>query len=621
MQELRRGLNIWEAIGISVALMAPSMAANINPQATAGSVGRAVPLAFALATVGVLLVAYTFVRLCQQFHHAGSVYGFVGATLGARAGLVAGWALLGTYLLYGVVTSMAAGIFGTSFLDELGIWTKQPTWAPFLVGGLALVAVLLLTMSPVRNATRILLTVEGVTVLLILVVSVVVLVRLLAGTAPQGHHFTWSVFSVPSGTGVSTLFLGAVFGFLSFAGFEAAATLGEESRQPRRDIPRAILGTAIFGGVYFIFLLNSASSVSKSAHTARTLAKDTPERVWLGEVSSVVLQQALADLNVSYRNFFASVTGKRRGRKVAPPRFRSRKDNRQAIRFTKNSRFRVLDNGRLRLPKIGDLRVRWSRDLPAEPSSVTVIRDAAGRYFASFVVQTTDQPLPETDSEVGIDLGLTHFAAMSDGTKVTAPKFLRRAASKLKRLQQDLSRKTKGSNRRKKAVVKVARAHARVAATRRDWQHKLSTAIIRDNQAVYVEDLCVVGLARTRPAKSVHDAGWAAFTGMLEYKAVRYGRTFGRVDRFFPSTKMCSDCGRINDKMALNVRAWDCPCGSHHDRDVNAAMNVLAAGRAESLSDRGAQVRPPAMVAPRGEAVIHPDAACFTRSVEGISVL
>ena len=148
---LRRGLNIWEAIGISVALMAPSMAANINPQGTAASVGRAVPLAFALATVGVLLVAYTFVRLCQHYHHAGSVYGFVGATLGARTGLVAGWALLGTYTFYGVVTSMATGIFGTSFLDEIGVWNNPPTWAPFLIGALALGGVFLLTISPVRN--------------------------------------------------------------------------------------------------------------------------------------------------------------------------------------------------------------------------------------------------------------------------------------------------------------------------------------------------------------------------------------------------------------------------------------------------------------------------------------
>ena len=130
---------------------------------------------------------------------------------------------------------------------------------------------------------------------------------------------------------------------------------------------------------------------------------------------------------------------------MAPPRFRSRKDNRQAVRFTKNSRFRVLDNGRLRLPKIGDVQVRWSRALPSDPSSVTVIRDAAGRYFASFVVQTTDEPLPPVDSEVGIDLGLTHFAVLSDGTKVAAPKFLRRAARKLRRLQQELSRKQRGS--------------------------------------------------------------------------------------------------------------------------------------------------------------------------------
>ena len=160
-----------------------------------------------------------------------------------------------------------------------------------------------------------------------------------------------------------------------------------------------------------------------------------------------------------------------------------------------------------------------------------------------------------------------------------------------------------------------------MADTRRDWQHKLSTQIIRDNQAVYIEDLCVAGLGRTRLAKSVHDAGWASFAAMLEYKAARYGRAFARVDRFFPSTRMCSQCGRINQKMALNVRAWDCPCGAAHDRDVNAALNVLAAGQADNGNDRGARVRPPAMVAPRGEAVTHPHAARSTRSVEGISVL
>ncbi|MEH1053644.1 transposase [Micromonospora sp. CPCC 206171] len=352
-----------------------------------------------------------------------------------------------------------------------------------------------------------------------------------------------------------------------------------------------------------------------------TAAKATPERAWLGEVSSVVLQQALADLNVAYRNFFASLSGKRKGRKVAPPRFRSRKDNRQAIRFTANARFKVLDNGRLRLPKIGDVEVRWSRTLPCAPSSVTIIKDAAGRCFASFVVQSTDEALPPSDSEVGIDLGLTHFAVLSDGTKVAAPKFLRRAARKLRPLQQDLSRKTKGSNNRKKAVVKVARAHARVTDTRRDWQHKLSTQIIRDNQAVYVEDLCVVGLGRSRLAKSVHDAGWAAFTGMLEYKAARYGRTFAKIDRFAPTSQTCSACGRLDGPKPLNVRSWTCPCGAVHDRDVNAAINVLAQGRWDNSNACGAQVRPAPVPAPREEAGIRPDAACSTRSVEGISAL
>jgi amino acid transporter len=249
---LSRNLSVWQAVGLSVALMAPSMAANINPQGTVTSAGRAVPLAFLLASVAVLLVAYGFVRLCQYFHHAGSVYAFVGATLGPRTGVVAGWGLLGTYTFYGVVTSSATGIFGTAFLQEIGVWPHPPTWAPFILVAVAIVAALALTISPARRGTSILLTVEGATVALILIVSAIVLVRLVSGSAPGDHHFTLSVFAVQPGTGSSALFLGVVFGFLSFAGFEAAATLGEEAADPRRDIPRAILGTAIFGGVYFV---------------------------------------------------------------------------------------------------------------------------------------------------------------------------------------------------------------------------------------------------------------------------------------------------------------------------------------------------------------------------------
>ena len=251
---LVKNLNIWEAIGISVALMAPSMAANINPQGTATTVGRAVPVAFALATIGVLLVAYGFVRLSQNFHHAGSVYGFVGATTGPRSGVVAGWGLIGTYIFYGCVTSMAAGIFGAKFLDEIGLWKNQSPSAGFLIGAIALVLAYFLAIVPARNGTRLLLTVEAITVVLILITAFIVLGKLIGGTAPGGLGVDMSVFSIPSGTGGSTVFLGVVFGFLSFAGFEAAATLGEEARNPRKDIPRAILGTAIFGGVYFVFV-------------------------------------------------------------------------------------------------------------------------------------------------------------------------------------------------------------------------------------------------------------------------------------------------------------------------------------------------------------------------------
>lgn len=325
-----------------------------------------------------------------------------------------------------------------------------------------------------------------------------------------------------------------------------------------------------------------------------TAAKRTPEREWLSEVSSVVLVQALADLHTSYRNFFASVTGKRKGPKVATPRFRSRKDSRHTIRLTRYG-FSLRPNGRLYVAKVGEIPVRWSRTLPSDPSSVTVVKDAAGRYFASFVVQTDpSEVLPETDGEVGIDLGLTHFAVMSDGRKVSSPKFLRRAERKLRKAQQALSRKEKGSNNRKKAIARVARLHTRVADARRDHHHKLSTTIIRESQAVYVENLSVKGLARTRLAKSVHDAGWAQFVSMLEYKAARYGRTFGKVDRWLPSSQTCSVCFVIDGPKPLNVRTWMCgACQTTHDRDVNAARIVLAAGRAESQNACGGTVSPP----------------------------
>lgn len=336
-----------------------------------------------------------------------------------------------------------------------------------------------------------------------------------------------------------------------------------------------------------------------------TAAKKTPERAWLSEVSSVVLQQALADLNTAYRNFLQSNAGKRKGAKLGAPKFRSRHDSRQAIRFTRNARFSITVGRELRLPKIGDLRVKWSRQLPCEPSSVTVIKDSMGRYYASFVVDVSSDPLPERDSEVGIDLGLTTFATLSDGRRIASPRFFRRAERRLRKSQQALSRKEKGSKNQAKARRRVARVHASIADARRDFANKHSTAIIRENQAVYVEDLCVKGLARTRLAKSVHDAGWSMFTRLLEEKAARYGRYFAKVDRFFPSSQLCSDCGVFDGKKPLSVRSWTCQCGAIHDRDVNAARNILAAGQAERRNACGARVRPEPVPALCGEAGTH----------------
>jgi putative transposase len=335
--------------------------------------------------------------------------------------------------------------------------------------------------------------------------------------------------------------------------------------------------------------------------------KRCPERAWLGEVSAVVLQQALADLNAAYRNWFASRNGGRKGPKIGPPRFRSRKDHRQAVRFTANARFSVTPGGKLRLPKIGDVPVRWSRRLPSAPSSVTVIRDSAGRYFASFVIEAKQVALPETEPVTGIDLGLKHFAVLSDGTKIASPRFLRRAEKQLRKAQRALSRKQDGSRNRDKARATVARAHAKVADARRDFHHQLSTALVRENQAVAVEDLAVRGLARTKLAKSVHDAGWSGFVGMLEYKARLHGREFHRIGRFEPTTQTCSACGRRDGPKPLHVRAWQCPgCGARLDRDINAAVNVAkAAGLAVTAC--GAQVRPgPRAPAQRGEAGTHP---------------
>jgi putative transposase len=268
-----------------------------------------------------------------------------------------------------------------------------------------------------------------------------------------------------------------------------------------------------------------------------TRAKRTPERAWLAEVASVALVQACQDARRAYRNWFDSRSGRRKGRRIGHPRFRT-KHGAQSIRLTRNGF--ALHGTRLYVAKIGDLRVRWSRGLPSVPSSVTVIREPDGRFYASFVVERDPTPLPPVARTAGIDLGLAWLATVagSDGTveQVANPRHLRAAQRQLARAQRQLARKRKGSANRAKAHRRLATAHRKVRDRRADHHHKLALRLIRENQVVAVEDLWVAGLGRTRLAKSVHDAGWATLVRLLEEKAARHGRRVVTIGRWEPTS-------------------------------------------------------------------------------------
>lgn len=317
---------------------------------------------------------------------------------------------------------------------------------------------------------------------------------------------------------------------------------------------------------------------------ALTLFKKQPEYVWLNDVSCVPLQQALRHLQTAFGNFFA-----KRGRY---PQFK-RKSGHQSAEYTASA-FRW-DGASLKLAKMAaPLDIRWSRQIPqgAKITTVTVSKDAAGRYFVSLLCDDVVSTKPEVAQVVGIDLGLTHFATLSDGEKIPAPNAFRKHEKKLAKLQRRLTRKKKGSKNRTKARLKVAKLHAKIADVRKDFTHKLSTRLIHENQVIAIETLAVSNMKKNRKlAKSIGDAGWAEFVRQLEYKAKWYGREVVKIDRWYPSSKRCSDCGHTVEKMPLNVRQWTCPdCGANHDRDVNAARNILAAGLA--VSARGEAVSP-----------------------------
>lgn len=315
-----------------------------------------------------------------------------------------------------------------------------------------------------------------------------------------------------------------------------------------------------------------------------TAWKKEDDLQFLSEVSCVPLQQGLRHLQTAFSNFFAGRT--------QYPNFK-KKRNGGSAEFTKSAfKFR---HGQVYLAKSAQaLPIRWSRKLPegAEPSTITVKLSPAGRWSVSLLVDVEIEPLPESPNEIGIDLGVTSLVTLSNGEKVVNPKGFKAKRRKLKKAQKALSRKQKGSNNRYKARLKVARVHQEISDARIDFLHKLTTRLVRENQTIAVEDLGVKNMVKNRKlALDLSDASWAELVRQLDYKCDWYGRTLVKIDRWFPSSKRCSSCGHIVEKLPLNVREWDCSnCGTHHDRDVNAAKNILAAGLAVKVC--GANVRP-----------------------------
>lgn len=326
----------------------------------------------------------------------------------------------------------------------------------------------------------------------------------------------------------------------------------------------------------------SVSYVETSAML--TALKADPDHAWLREVSSVPLQQALRHLQGAYAAFFA--------KRSRYPRFKRKHACRESAEFTRSGF--SLRGGQLRLAKLSEpLAIRWSRPLPegAQPSSVTVSRDAAGRWFVSILCDDpTIRPLPRATGTVGIDVGLTTLVTLSTGEKVANPRHERRDREKLAKAQRTLARKAKGSANRVKAKRKVARVHARIADRRRDHLHKLTTRLVHENQVLAIEDLTVRNMTANHSlARAISDASWSQMRAMLEYKADWYGRTVVAVDRWYPSSKTCSACGTLAASMPLSVREWECSgCGTVHDRDVNAAKNILSAGLAAAMPVEGA---------------------------------
>ncbi|MEG3861599.1 RNA-guided endonuclease InsQ/TnpB family protein [Microcoleus sp. herbarium12] len=308
-----------------------------------------------------------------------------------------------------------------------------------------------------------------------------------------------------------------------------------------------------------------------------TQAKQTLERAWLEDVSCVPLQQSVADLETAFKNFFDACKGKRKGRKVGYPKFKKRTSS-QSARLTRRG-FSMKENGGVYLAKIGIVKPIWSRQLPSDPSSVTIIKDCANRYFLSFVVEVEPINIDAKNQSVGIDLGMKTFAVMSNGEKAESPSY-KELDRKVRKLQKKLARQPKDSKRRNITRIRIAKLHNQIADLRKDFLHKLSTKVVSENQTIILEDLNVSGMVKNRKlSRAISQQGWYEFRVLCEAKSDKFGREFRVISRWEPTSQICSDCGFKWGKLDLSIRSILClSCGIEQDRDENAAKNINKVG-------------------------------------------